>query len=387
MFLLDLNGSMTYRAFATLLYITTLFSTKSKDFSPARPDPPELRGVVNLTIDAGNGRSEQYEFTAISGLAFDSLGQIFVSDASTHDVRIFNALGGYLYKIGQKGAGPSDFLMPRNIAFSPSGQLWIDDGGNHRFCIYELGAPAGKFVKSVPFLSNRFALEHLHWDPMGNVVGVDLAPSRNPADPPRLVRSFLDKNGSVFGRDTAPPVAADSTESWVLRGKGSVATYSKPFGAMRLYAFGGYGLAAYATNTRYAVQVVDSKGKQLALIERKLTPVGLSAQDNDFVDMLLQRVAAQARQPPASLGLARPKVKPVVAAIRFDLDGRLWVEHSVPGGQVHRADIYSATGTWTATMTWPANVSLNNGAVKGNSGLGVQTDAEGVQRPVRLTWR
>lgn len=353
----------------------------------SRADPPELKGVVNLTIGAGAASSELYEFAAITGFAFDSSGQILVSDASTHDVRIFSARGEFLYKIGRKGAGPGDLSMPRNIAFSPSGQLWIDDGGNRRLCIFELGAPIGKFVKCVPFSSNRYGPEHIHWDAQGNVVGVDIISSSDPEKLPRVVRSFLDKNGAIVRRDTAPPVVRDSSESWVLRGKGSVATYSKPFGTARLYAFGGNGLAAYATNTRYAVQLVNSAGKQLALLERKLPTVGLSAKDQEFVTMILNRVATQAKQPPAALGFEEPKSKPVVAAIWFDLDGRLWIEHSVPGGRPHRADVYSTAGKWVASMTWPANVSLLNGVIRGNTGVGIELDADNVQRPVRIAWQ
>jgi len=68
------------------------------------------------------------------------------------------------------------------------------------------------------------------------------------------------------------------------------------------------------------------------------------------------------------------------------LDGRLWVEHSIPGDAPHRlADVYSPDGMLVERRAWPADVDLSGAAwLEGDAALGVRRDSLGVEQVVRV---
>lgn len=350
-------------------------------------DPPTLNGAVNLTIGGAGDDREEYEFQYVSGLALDASGRILVADAGSHNIRVYSAAGNYLFTMGQKGAGPGDLNRPSDINIAADGKLWIRDNGNHRFNVVDPSPPAGKPIRVVPYLTNDQLGDRVHWDAAGHVVEVTTVKSAAMGQMRRGLRNFLDARGAVIMTDTGPPASRDSVESWVFRTAESASTYIKPFGARRLEAYGNGGNAAYATNTRYAVQLVDAKGKQIASLKRELPSVALGTSDEAIVAEALGNIAKYRKVPVSSLDFDKPRFKPIVASLQFDMDGRLWVERSVISGQPHEADLYSRDGKWVRIMRWPANVSLTLGAISGNTGLGVAQDTDGVQRVVRVVWK
>ena len=88
--------------------------------------------IVRLDPAAGKPRVVVAEgATAPSGLA--AAGAIYVSDATTHTVRVFDAHGKPLREIGKRGgpyAGPYDperMVNPRGLAAAPNGWLWVTE--------------------------------------------------------------------------------------------------------------------------------------------------------------------------------------------------------------------------------------------------------------------
>ncbi len=135
-----------------------------------------------------------------SGICVDAAGRVFVADTHRHRVVVFDRDGGELFRFGEHGMGPGQFLLPTDVAvdsegfiyvseyggndrvskfdstgnhlFSfgdltagvgalqrPSGlavdadyYLWVADTGNHRVCCF---APNGDFLKSVGSLGRE----------------------------------------------------------------------------------------------------------------------------------------------------------------------------------------------------------------------------------------
>ncbi|MEO7361929.1 MAG: 6-bladed beta-propeller, partial [Gemmatimonadaceae bacterium] len=350
-------------------------------------NPPVLQGKIELMIGGEDEQRPGYEFTYISGLAFDKQGRVYVCDRAENNIKVFSSTGTHDFTIGRKGAGPGEFYSAQNIALSSDGSLWVEDSGNRRISMLSPIPPAGKFLRSIPNSSNRGSSDRIHWNESGNVVSTSIASSSKAGQPFRIVRNFLNAEGATIRSDTAPAVSPDSSDSWVISVNGGIASYTKPFARQRISAFGGPGLAAFATNIRYAVRIVDGFGKQTALIERQLPLVKLKPADFAAFDVARERVATTTRQSAASLGGKAPQSKPAIANMWFDVDGRLWVEQSVATGEAHKADLYSSDGRWVSTMAWPDNVTLSNGAISGAVGLGIARNSEGLQSVVRIAWR
>ena len=61
-----------------------------------------------------------------------------------HRVRVFDiASGQHVFDIGERGEGPGQFNLPRDIAVGPDGRVYVVDGANFRVQVFEAD---GKFV-------------------------------------------------------------------------------------------------------------------------------------------------------------------------------------------------------------------------------------------------
>src|SRR5256885_4512450 len=80
----------------------------------------------------GSGGSSAGESVTPTGIAVDSVGNIYVSDANdaTNHVSKFNSSGTFLNFVG------SGFLSPSGVAVDSANNVYILDGNNHRIRKY-----------------------------------------------------------------------------------------------------------------------------------------------------------------------------------------------------------------------------------------------------------
>lgn len=81
-----------------------------------------------------------------------------------------------------------------------------------------------------------------------------------------------------------------------------------------------------------------------------------------------------------------PRMKPIVRSIFFDQDERLWVELFQQEGRPRKAHVYDGGGRLLFEATWPEDVSLRFGAVRGDVAVGVRRGAHGQESVVRLSF-
>ena len=352
----------------------------------SQPGPTRLRGVVDLTIGNVDETRDAYIFGGVSDLLLLDDGRILVADNSTHDVRVFGSDGRHQFTIGRRGAGPGDLSRPCCLTIGPDGQLWIRDNGNHRYSIFEIGPREAKFlrtfrahVSSPQSFSSRVA-----WDSRGRVVHLGQIDDAHQ-------RAFIDANGNVARWDTLrdPPSERLSVMRVQRRDQGTVATswYYQPHGAFALRAYGPRGESAEAVSSSYSISWFDAERNRIVLIRRPVVGPELSNRERRAATAELDEIAKGARVTRASLAFGVPRRKAPLRDLGFDLDGRLWVERTVPDGQPREADIYDRRGTLLAVMTWPAHIRLNNRMVRGQTAIGVAVDSLGTNTVVRLRFR
>jgi hypothetical protein len=73
-------------------------------------------------------------------LAVDERKSVYISDTLSHHIKVFDREGKYLRTIGRKGQGPGDTHRPHRLAFSPEGDLVVDEGYNR----LQYFSPSGK---------------------------------------------------------------------------------------------------------------------------------------------------------------------------------------------------------------------------------------------------
>jgi len=96
-------------------------------FSPTyAEDPPDF--VMSFgTAGTGNG-----QFDHPTSIAFDSSGNIYVTDFANHRIQKFSSSGTYLSQFGTFGSGNGQFYNPYGIALDSSGNIYVTDIWNHR---------------------------------------------------------------------------------------------------------------------------------------------------------------------------------------------------------------------------------------------------------------
>ena len=101
-----------------------------------RPVPPHLRRH-------GTGPGE---FLYLTDVAFDSKGNIFVSEYGDNDrIQVFSPSGDFLYQFGKFGTGDGQFARPQSMVIDRD-TVYITDAGNHRLVVFSTD---GKFLRAM----------------------------------------------------------------------------------------------------------------------------------------------------------------------------------------------------------------------------------------------
>ena len=117
-----------------------------------------VSGKQVVKIDLTNGSTTPFITTGLSApfnITTDKAGTIYVSDwGSSFQVKAFNSKGQFLHAVGKEGGRPwvgkwdaSGMLVPRGIAVTDEGKLWVaeDDGSPPRISVWN--AQTGDFLK------------------------------------------------------------------------------------------------------------------------------------------------------------------------------------------------------------------------------------------------
>jgi hypothetical protein len=343
-----------------------------------------LRATVDLTIGGDAEGKETHLFEDIRGLAFDAQGNVIVADSRANNVRVFRKDGLHLYTIGRAGAGPGDLLGPCCVTATSGGRLWVQESGNFRYSVFATGSRPPAFLRSLR-MPRRSVSEgdRVTMDRRGNILHLGHEVD-NAKGSWVTLRAWIDSAGKVVGQDSLPEPPSDSLAIFEVRKVGASATYTQPYGPRALRALGPNGEVAEAVSSRYRVVWLDDKRRQIAMVGREATGPSLTDRERGNAERTLGSIR---QRTDGKFPYGVPARKPPLAALGFDLDGRLWVELSVPDQKSHEADVYGRTGKLLGTAEWPADIQLRQWAVRGDQALGVGIDSLGIQRVVRLTFR
>ncbi|HEX7120638.1 MAG TPA: 6-bladed beta-propeller [Longimicrobiales bacterium] len=117
---------------------------------PANAAADTVVAALVATIGVVDGAPE-YQFGAISSVAADPGGRVYVADRLDSSVRVFDADGRFLDWIGTRGAGPGEYQLPAGIDVGPDGRVYVRDG--HRITVLgprEPGAVADSVLATWP---------------------------------------------------------------------------------------------------------------------------------------------------------------------------------------------------------------------------------------------
>jgi len=329
-------------------------------------------------------------FGSISGLAVTDGGDVLVADALNHVVHRFDATGAYRGSIGGRGGGPGEFDRPCCIAIDRHSRLWVrdTDGG---FDVFQIDGDTTYFLRRVRMAHtdvNRYA--PVTFDQEGNVIDIG-ARIDSGAGERGVYRFHIDSTSRVTREVRVHEPPEDSTALRTVERSvpsGLITHYLyQPYGPSELAAHSPRGEYAHAVSSRYAIDWRDSNGNLIRHVTFALDKgPALSAAEKAAADTTLMQAASGVGLEVSELGFRVPSHKPPLRALFFDQDGNLWVELAVADGAPRRAHVYSPDGELVRTVEWPANVSLLENAIRGDTAWGIARDELGVQTLVRLAF-
>jgi DNA-binding beta-propeller fold protein YncE len=84
----------------------------------------------------------------IKGIATDTAGELWITDAHLDQVAIYRPDGVFLMTVGRSGTGRGEFRFPAGIAAGNGGKMAVVDSLNRRIVLFERLASDGKGAKS-----------------------------------------------------------------------------------------------------------------------------------------------------------------------------------------------------------------------------------------------
>ena len=292
---------------------------------------PTTRLVEELRIGELEG-SEEYTLGQIVQLVVGKDGAIFAAEANPSAVRMYNASGKFVRKVGGVGSGPGEFRNVAALAVMHDGSIVVRDGNLGRTNIHDA---QGNYVRGHTFLTGYFTADMFRVDPAGNF--------------------FLKARAKPF----VPGTNRDQSTVWVkVNNKGEVLdSIPIPSAEPEIKVYGGphkSDVDAIASTLSRDGQIIsgdpqtyafeiERPGQPCIRVEREYTPIRLTGAEKREWDAMAAWLSKQPGSQTFSTGpdgkrqvvngpadkYIVPAVKPAYRTLRVDQDGRVWVERYV----------------------------------------------------------
>ena len=361
------------------------------------PDLRQTRKVASVDFRIGGYAEDRsdYLFGQVDGLVLLADGRFIVADRHTRRVTMYSDGGLFISQIGGSGEGPGEFDRASVMAVDPSDRLWVFTYGMRQpqeYVVFSLAERSASFVTSVS-VEERKTLTSLRpaFGPDG-LVGVTVHDVTVHGERLHGRRLWLAENGAVVREHPLPKHATPDELGHrfaQLRGaREGRYLYSvvPPFAPRDWLAQAPSGQYARCVTARYEIDLYNADGERLRQIVRDQLGPQVSTAERRREQFMVDSVKASLPE------LEYPTVpiadrKPAVKYIWYDDDGRLWVqlweEH---GESVARAHVYDGGGDFLFDAEWPLDVSLTNGAIRGDAAVGVALGRFEVPEIVRMTF-
>lgn len=339
----------------------------------AQAAPPPWRAVRDARAGVGDGPGA---LTAISYLSVGRDNNVYVSQPQDAVVRVYDARGRFLRKLGRRGEGPGEFQAPGILGWRGD-TLWVADGRLARISLF---GPGGAFVRSVtftrvgPITDNRPNVAgSLFAD--GSVLGLWQAPLPVLSGP-RAVSVPLVRF-TAGGQPVNVVARVPRKNEFVELRSGTGISYApQPFTDSPLWAPSPdgsgivvvtRGVATAGRRATFAVRKFHFSGRQLFATAHAYTPRPLAAAAvNRVVEQHVEGLSnARWKTPPEGAlrrmirgALYRPRYVPPVTGLTVGRDGTVWLRREETGAAAVAWDVLDAAGRRVARVALPTGLEV-----------------------------
>ena len=313
-------------------------------------DSDVAQALVDLKFGSVDGTDPNLAFGAIRGVQAAHDGSIYVLDRQAAEVRVFDSGGRYLRTIVRRGEGPGEIMDANGILLSGDTLLWIHD--IRRWTIIGVD-PAGeeirRFIKPVmshtPTWTGAFDNRGRYWN---DILHSDEVPSDSP--PPGLSSS----TGRHYHKSY--DLSSGVIDSVYLGEVGLRSyAYSTPdhqlffplwFEASELVAVNPFGGFWRANSASYRIARIDERRDTVVVVEAEMLAQPVTDEDRAAYVESFVEAHPDFRREAAEVAALMPDVKPMLADIFVDDEGRLWVQRVTPDDGPAFYDLFSEDGDY-----------------------------------------
>ncbi|HLG05554.1 MAG TPA: 6-bladed beta-propeller [Gemmatimonadales bacterium] len=283
--------------------------------------------VPELELGESDGL-EALMFSAISGLAVDDQGQIYVLDRQANELRIFSRAGKHVRTVGRAGGGPGEYANANGLLWLPPDTLLVVDQPGDRYTIL---TPEGEYVRSVPRQLGFYG-----WAFSGGEAGRRIYEHSSVGNGTEGRAALLgtsvagDRDLATF-RDTVllPVPPAPTVEFFSIRTDRGGMMMGVPFAPSPEYYLDATGRIWHGHGSEFRIFRTSFAGDTIMelVVDAQAAPVT----DPELAEWEEGQSVKRFRELGGRLDMDRiPKVKPFFDGLYRSPDGHLWV--SVPAG-------------------------------------------------------
>ena len=365
-----------------------------------QPDDIEAPLVLQASIGENLAASADDQFSAIVAMLVTDDEKLWVVDGfngPTPQVRMYDADGKFVRRVGNVGSGPGEYRNPNALALLADGRVVLRD--QHladRLTLYTLdGTVDTTWSLGSRYVSIGFATGMVV-DTSGSLwVSIGSRPW------PIQFHHLRVRDGAIIDTVSLPPLPelpdnCVMIEKRLPSGGRSVRGACPPFQPQAAWALDRRGRYAIARTDRYRIEIRpphgSPNGTPSTIVSREARPIQVSederAYERERLIDVMTRMSLPTRRVPEI-----PRHKPPVRRLYFSSDGQLVVWASVPSRFVNGKwvestvyDVFDPTGRFRGRVHIPDGFSM--GYLKDDELWGVWRDEDGVEsiRRYKIQW-
>jgi len=381
--------------------------------------PRETRELHERPADVfsvGAEEGESWELLShVLDAAFDEAGSLYVLDAGSFRVLVFDAEGNFMRQIGGQGDGPGEITFPTGLVVTNTGSVVVADMGRSAFTVFSRD---GTYQRQVPWSDGALAVRGIETDGSGGVLvrmnpSFRLSPGQDATTLPNkaAIRHFAMKDGADFTTlfEFELPRPQITSSGGANQQRVQVRLASPTFSPEVSWGSLPSGGVALVDGVEYEVRIMDAGGTPVRTITRDEKPREVTERDRDRARERQRAVLAGETPGPSgvrvandngrmSYGFASPgamppeqieqriremqfaEILPLITGISTDPVGRIWVERTTTEGANGPIELITDEGRYIGTVRGiarPAAVSRDGGRA-----AWIETDELGVERVV-----
>jgi 6-bladed beta-propeller protein len=316
---------------------------------------PDSAATLTVDLRIGAVEGEDYEvFGDVRGVEADAEGNIYVLDYLASEIRVFGRDGSFLNTISRKGEGPGEITEANGMVFDSEGTLWVQDYGKWLFVGL---SPEGEEVGRVPMPALNYgymwngALDEggRFWKPTSHS-------DRERTYPPET--GLIQASGRSYWKYIDPAVELSDSiymgeltrRTFIAQTGGGYSYRGVPFDPSPVSIVDPAGGFWMARTDAYRVVHRTETGDTTLVIEADVAGLPVTDADKDrYIEVAGERGPDQ-RRVAAEVAGFMPSSKPVLASLRVDDEGLLWVQRVVAGGETPLYDIFDRGGEYLGSV-------------------------------------